>query len=199
MSAALVKNRNAPHTFVDNLKSIFYVILWLSVMYSPNSLSPAEPTSFIKSILDPEQFGGMGGTAKADFLQAHTTLRQLKFDGRPKLQPLLMNLATFLSVRYEDKPTKDDLNMLATFEGSQTHKERLPAWTYEKRSTDLESHSYIIKVITEYIQCPNKWPDKDLAARQSLIDPPDEGKKRKTKMGWDLSDKPIKKLRLESQ
>ena len=110
-----------------------------------------------------------------------------------------MNLSTFLSVCYEDKPTKDNLDMLATFEGSQTHKERLPAWTYKKHSTDLKSHSYIIKVITEYIQCPNKWPDKDPATWQSLIDPPDEGKKRKMKMGWDLSDKLIKKLQLESQ
>ena len=123
MSAALVKNRDALHTFIDDLESIFYVILWLSVMYSPNSLAPAECTSFIKSVLDLEQSGGMGDTAKADFLQAHTTLWQLKFDGQPKLQPLLMNLATFLSVRYEDKPTKDDLNILATFKGSQTHKE----------------------------------------------------------------------------
>ena len=178
MSVALVNNSDAPHTFVDDLESVFYVILWLSVMYSPNSLSPAEHMSFIKSVLDPEQFGSMGGTAKADFLQECTTLWQLKFDGRPKLQPLLMNLATFLSVRYEDKPTKDDLDMLATFEGLQTHKEWLPAWTYKKRSTDLESHSYIIKVITEYIQCPNEWPNKDPATRQSLIDPPDEGKKR---------------------
>ena len=199
MSVALVNNRDALHTFVDDLKSIFYVILWLSVMYSPNSLSPAERTSFIKSVLDPEEFGGTGGTAKADFLQAHTTLWQLKFNGWPKLQPLLINLATFLSVCYEDKPTKDDLDMLATFEGSQTHKEQLLAGTYEKCSTDLESHSYIIKVITEYIQCPNEWPNKDPAKWQSLIDPPDEGKKRKTKTGWDLLDKLIKKLWLESQ
>ena len=69
----------------------------------------------------------------------------------------------------------------------------------KKCSTDLESHSYIIKVIIEYIQCPNEWPDKDPVAQQSLIDPPDEGKKRKMKTGWDLSDKPIKKLQLESQ
>ena len=194
MSAALVKNRDALHTFINDLESIFYVILWLSVMYSPNSLSPAEHTSFIKLVLDPEQFGSTGGTAKADFLQVCTTLWQLKFDGQPKLQPLLMNLATFLLVRYEDKCTKDDLDMLTTFEGSQTHKEQLLAWTYEKCSTDLESHSYIIKVITEYIQCPNEWPDKDPAAQQSLIDPPDKGKKRKMKTGWDLSDKLIKKL-----
>ena len=197
MSTTLVKSKEAPHTFIDDLESIFYVILWLSVMYSPNSSSPAERTAFMKLVLDPEQFDGMGGTAKADFLQAHTSLQQIKCHNYSQLQTLLMKLATSFSVRYEDKPTKDDLDMLTTFGAPQTYKERLPAWNYEKCSRDLESHSHIIKVITEHLQDPNEWPDNDPAIWQSLIDPSDEGKKRKTKTGWDLSDRQIKKLWLE--
>ena len=197
MSVALVKNKEAPHTFINDLESIFYVILWFLVMYSPNSLSPAECTAFIKSVLDPEQFDGMGGTAEADFLQVHTTLWQIKFHNHSQLQPLLMKLATSLLVHYEDEPTKDDLDMLATFNGLQIYKEQLPAWNYEKCSRDLESHSHILKVITEHLQDPNEWPDNDPAIWQSLIDQSDEGKKRKTKTGWDLSDRLIKKLWLE--
>ena len=120
MSMALVKNKEALHTFVNDLESIFYAILWLSVMYSPNSLSPAEHTAFIKSVLDPEQFDSTGGTAKADFLQVRTTLWQIKFHNHSQLQLLLMKLATLLSVHYEDKPTKDDLDMLADLQGTIT-------------------------------------------------------------------------------
>ena len=199
MSAALVQNKNAPHTFVDDLESLFYVILWLLVMYTPNSLSPEDRMSFIKSVLDPEQFNGMGGTAKADFLQAQNTLRQLKFDNRPKLKSLLIQLATLFSVRYEEKPSKIDFDLLDAFGRELHHKQRLPAWRYKERSTNLKSHSHIIKMITECIENPNEWPDDDPAAWQSLFGPPDEGKKRKTKTGWELSDRPIKKLRLESQ
>ncbi|KIM74740.1 hypothetical protein PILCRDRAFT_79756 [Piloderma croceum F 1598] len=80
MSAALVKSKEAPHTFVDDLESIFYVILWLLVMYLANSMSPASRTSFIQSVLDPEQFEGTGGSAKADFLQGCSTLREVMFN-----------------------------------------------------------------------------------------------------------------------
>ena len=79
MSAALVKNKTAPHTFINDLESTFYVIVWLLVMYSPSSMSPGDRTSFIKSVLDPEQFEGTGGSAKADFLQVRTALRELTF------------------------------------------------------------------------------------------------------------------------
>jgi hypothetical protein len=80
MSVALVKSKEALHTFVDDLESIFYIILWLSVMYSANSMSPASCTSFIQSFLDPEQFEGTGGSAKADFLQGRSTLQEVTFN-----------------------------------------------------------------------------------------------------------------------
>ena len=38
MSAALVQDKNAPHTFVDDLESFLYVILWVSLMYSAHSI-----------------------------------------------------------------------------------------------------------------------------------------------------------------
>ena len=191
MSAALVKNKTAPHTFIDDLESTFYVIVWLLVMYSPSSMSPGDRTSFIKSVLDPEQFEGMGGSAKADFLQARTALWELTFADRPTLQPLLIDLATLFSVRYEKEPTKDEQDLLAAFTGLQQHRELLVAWSYSDRSSKLESHRHIIKLLAGYTEDTNGWPS-DCAVEQKLIDPSDQGKKRKTKTGWDLSDRPLK-------
>jgi hypothetical protein len=104
MSAALVKCNDAPHTFVDDLESIFYVILWLVLMYSPNSMTPEVHTFFMQQVLDPVQY--MGGSAKADFLQGHSALRDLELENpnRPELRTLLLNLATLFSVRYEPEP-----------------------------------------------------------------------------------------------
>ena len=191
MSAALVKNKTAPHTFIDDLESTFYVIVWLLVMYSPSSMSPGDRTSFIKSVLDPEQFEGTGGSAKADFLQARTALHELTFADRPTLQPLLIDLATLFSVRYEKEPTKDEQDLLAAFTGLQQHRELLVAWSYSDRSSKLESHRHIIKLLAGYTEDTNGWPS-DCAVEQKLIDPSDQGKKRKTKTGWDLSDRPLK-------
>ena len=194
MSAVLVKNKTAPHTFIDDLESTFYVIVWLLVMYSPSSMSPGDRTSFIKSVLDPEQFEGTGGSAKADFLQARTALRELTFADRPTLQPLLIDLATLFSVRYEKEPTKDEQDLLAAFTGLQQHRELLVAWSYSDRSSKLESHRHIIKLLAGYTEDTNGWPS-DCAVEQKLIDPSDQGKKRKTKTGWDLSDRPLKQSR----
>ena len=138
----------------------------------------------------------MGGFAKADFLQGHSTLWEVTFNNRPLLQSLLMGLATLFLVHYEKEPSKDKQD-LATFNGPQHHKELLLAWRYKERSSNLKSHRHVIQLIAKYIQDSSAWPDNDYAMRQSLIDPPNEGKKRKTKMGWDLSDRPLKKLRLE--
>ena len=194
MSAALVKNKTAPHTFIDDLESTFYVIVWLLVMYSPSSMSPGDRTSFIKSVLDLEQFEGTGGSAKADFLQARTALRELTFADQPTLQPLLIDLATLFSVRYEKEPTKDEQDLLAAFTGLQQHRELLVAWSYSDRSSKLESHRHIIKLLAGYTEDTNGWPS-DCAVEQKLIDPSDQGKKRKTKTGWDLSDRPLKQSR----
>ena len=74
MSAALVKCNDALHTFVDDLELIFYVILWLVLMYSPNSMTAEVRTSFMQQVLDPVQYTGTGGCAKADFLQGCSVL-----------------------------------------------------------------------------------------------------------------------------
>ena len=191
MSAALVKNKTAPHTFIDNLELTFYVIVWLLVMYSPSSISPGDCTSFIKSVLDTEQFEGMGGSVKADFLQAHTALWELTFTNRPTLQPLLIDLATLFSVHYEKEPTKDEQDLLAALTGLQQHRELLVAWSYSDHSSKLESHCHIIKLLAGYTEDTNGWPS-DCAVEQKLIDPSVQGKKRKTKTGWDLLDRLLK-------
>jgi hypothetical protein len=79
MSAALVKSNDAPHTFVDDLESFFYVVLWLVLMYSPNSITAGVHTSFMQQVLNPEQYTGTGGSAKADFLQGRSALRECRF------------------------------------------------------------------------------------------------------------------------
>ena len=80
MLAALIKCNDALHTFVDDLESMFYVILWLVLMYSPNSMTAEVCTSFMQQVLDPVQYTGMGGSAKADFLQGRSALRDLELE-----------------------------------------------------------------------------------------------------------------------
>ena len=185
MSAALVMNNNAQHTFVDDLESVLYVIIWLVLMYSPNSMTVAQRTAFMQGILDPKQYSGMGGTTKADFLQGRTALQNITFPGRPKLPGLLRELATLFAVRYEILPTNDSI----TFPVFKIH--------YQQRTEHLKSHKYIIESISDAIRDPQMWPTDDAAVQQSLLGPVGATKKR-TKTLYDLEERAPKKLRLDA-
>jgi hypothetical protein len=196
MSAALVKNKHAPHTSVDDLESAFYVILWLVLMYSPSSLSADDLTSFVQGVLNPEQYGETGGSTKADFLKGRSSLTELAFDGRPLLNPLLEQLSYLFAVRYEAEPTEEDWNTLNHVDFPQKFRENLPAWKYRTRSSEVGSHQHVIDLIRESIKDEDMWPSGDRAVQRTLIRT-DEGKRRETKTDWDLSDRSVKKARLE--
>jgi hypothetical protein len=194
MSAALVKSKDTPHTFVDDLESIFYVILWLSLLYSPHSMSSSMLTSFVRRVFDPEQYEGTGGTAKVDFLKSQSDLEQLVFQKRPLLQPLLINLATLFAVRYEAKPSDKQKALIAKYSEDQ---HELPAWKYQERISQLKSHAHTIQLLDDAIADAAQWPADDPASSQVLLPRPQEDKKRKTKTGFDLaqSERPMKKIR----
>lgn len=200
MSAALVKDRNAPQTFLDDLESFFYVILWLALLYSSNSMSPPDLTSFLKSVLDPMQYHGTGGNSKANFLIGRTDLLCLSFPNRPLLQPLLIDFATLFAVRYEKKPSNEEFEALAELERTASRTaSHLPAWKYRERFQVLESqaHTYVAQLLTAAVAQQQIWPDDDCAESQPLV-LEKVGNRRKTKTGWDLSDRPLKKPRLQT-
>jgi hypothetical protein len=197
MFAALVKNKQAPHTFVNDLESFFYVILWLVLMYSASSLMTEERTAFMQQVLDPEQYNDTGGSTKTDFLQACSTLWDITFKNpnRPSLQKLLIDLATLFSVRYEAAPDQTAWDLLIGL--PEAKQEQLPARQYEIHLEHLKSHQCVIQLISKATQDVSKWPGDNCAIRQSLLPPPKETKKRKTtKTDWDKLDRPVKKLQM---
>jgi hypothetical protein len=127
MSAALVKNKQALHTFVNDLESFFYVILWLVLMYSASSLMTEECTAFMQQVLDPEQYDGTGGSTKTDFLQGRSTLQDITFKSpnQPSLKKLLIDLATLFSVHYEAAPNQTAWDLLIGL--PEAKQEQLPA------------------------------------------------------------------------
>ena len=193
MSAALVKNNNALHTFVDDLELFLYVILWLTLMYSPSSMTVDNCTTFMQQVMDPVQFANAGSTIKADFLQGCSVLQELKFKNpsRPGLQKLLMDLAMLFSVQYEPVPDKETWGPLLD----------LTIQRYEDHRQHLQSHQHVIKLISETITNATQWPTSDYAIRQMLLLPANDGKKRKiTKTDWDIESehRQVKKWRHDS-
>ncbi|KIM78713.1 hypothetical protein PILCRDRAFT_10935 [Piloderma croceum F 1598] len=199
MSAALVQDKKAPHTFVDDLESILYVILWIILLYSPSSLDTPSLTAFIQMVLDPAEYEGTGGSCKKDFLIGHSVLQHLTFEGRPSLQPLLMDLATLFAVRYEPEPSARQNQVLASLKQFATLDPSMfdhPVLNYYNRLSYLKSHTHVIKLLIKHIEIES-WPRNDSAEQQRLVVPETVGAKR-PKTGFQLSDRPSKKVRVDS-
>ena len=202
MSAALVSDPTVPQTFVDDLESAFYVILWLVLMYTDSSMTARERTTVMQHVMDPQPVEGTGGHGKEDFLQGQGVLRKLTLENpdRSRLKTLLVDLATLFSVRYEAEPTLNDWDLLDGLDDAK--RERMPARKYKICMKHLESHEHIIQLISDAILDASQWPTDDRAVLQKLITPDDTKKRKITKTGWGVEsqlDRSVKKQRVDTK
>jgi len=202
MSAALVSDPTVPQTFVDDLESAFYVILWLVLMYTDSSMTVRECTTIMQHVMDPQPVKGTGGHGKADFLQGQGVLQQLTLENpdRSWLKMLLIDLATLFSVCYKAVPTPNDWDLLDGLDDAK--RERMPARKYKICMKHLESHEHIIQLISDAILDASQWPTDDRAVLQKLITPDDTKKRKITKTGWGVEsqlDRSVKKQRVDAK
>lgn len=178
MSSALINNPATNHTFIDDLESTVYILLWMTLVYSSTDASLTQAKLFLNNVLDPHPIDGQGGHVKTDFLVARTFLTSYKFPNRPKLHGLIHDLAELISIRYikglssEDQVLSDKLKSLADLcPGSQevrTVYESSPENVYFKKRSKLESHNAFIDLFNEALQDPSQWPTNDAPVKQNF-------------------------------
>ncbi|KAI5990792.1 hypothetical protein EDC04DRAFT_2587756 [Pisolithus marmoratus] len=106
MSVALLYDQHASHTFVDDLESSLYILLWVALMNIPSSFkSDISHSAFIVQTFN-EVSGGM---AKKFFLLKQEVLRmeQPLFPDYDALNSLLKALAKIFRSRYAEPPESD--------------------------------------------------------------------------------------------
>jgi hypothetical protein len=179
MSDALINNPNAQHSFVDDLESTVYILMWMTLMYSSIN-EPAQARLFLSNTLDPQPFEGKGGHAKSDFLKGRTLLSKYKFPGRDALHNLIDRLADMLSVRYstlseEDKSTSDTLKqLLERNPGSlelQSLYDKSPEQLANKKREQLLSHDAAINLFNAALRDQTIWPTNDAPEKQDFALP----------------------------
>ncbi|KAI6095187.1 hypothetical protein F5141DRAFT_1222262 [Pisolithus sp. B1] len=84
MSAHLVKDASATHTFKDDLESSFWVLLWMVVMFSMSSFSIEEHSNFIRGTFE----SAPGGEGKWSMLVSQQKLKKDLFPDWPLLYQL---------------------------------------------------------------------------------------------------------------
>lgn len=179
MSNALINNQTAPHTFVDDLESTVYILMWMTLVYSSIN-QPAQAKLFLSNTLDPQPVQGQGGLAKSDFLIGRSFLTQYSFPKRDALHNLIDKLADMLSVRYSTVTADDgeihkllkkmvdhdpsSVELRQAYEQSKEHAK-------ERKCAQLQSHDAAIKLFDIALKDASEWPTNDAAEKQDFAFP----------------------------
>ncbi|KAG6372668.1 hypothetical protein JVT61DRAFT_7428 [Boletus reticuloceps] len=146
MSAHLVKDRIAEHCLTDNMESIFWVLLWNVIMYSPSSLSTEQHSKFMKNVLMQQ----MGHWRKQ--LEA--------------LQMLLSELTLLFCSHYDkSEATDEQIFELLKYGEPQVQKSHQVYQCVMARHY-LRDHTYIIQLFDKYLKMD--WPFND-AGHERLV------------------------------
>ncbi len=114
MAADLVKSSDIQHTFIQDLESFFWVLIWIVVTQVKSSWNDRKRTEFLEVTMRPKFFDQnqgkedimssrchteSGGTTKETFLTS-TQLTNGKFDipGNPTLRDLLIALKRIVAI-----------------------------------------------------------------------------------------------------
>jgi len=143
MAADLVERPNIPQTFVHDLESFFWVLLWIVLTRVQTSWTEGTRL-FIHEVMNPKVYeNGSGGRQKTIFLTAKYELSKKIFQipGDPTLRDFLEGLYLLVATRYHDLPVKHR----NTFAKPMTQEEFDEAVkTHERHMGYLKDHSAMI-------------------------------------------------------
>jgi hypothetical protein len=172
MAVDLVYKTSIIQTFVYDLESTFWLMIWVALLYLPSNWSPATHSSFIQGTMNPPVYGGSGGLGKIQYMQSDT-LNGLKFDGNQVLGKLLSCLKKTLAVQHQEWPTSksDNLNPVDLYA---EHTKQSPlsstsnAPQHDTLLAGLKDYWLILVSIYRHLLKPD-WPEGDAAKPQPVL------------------------------
>ncbi|KAH9042415.1 hypothetical protein EDB84DRAFT_1252947, partial [Lactarius hengduanensis] len=105
MAADLVMDPDTTHSFIHDLKSTFYVVLWLALQYMKNSWKTGICSNFINTTMNPQSFGNTGGRGKVNFMGNPMALNDFSITSNDPLTSLIRKLKAPLCIRYVQVPS----------------------------------------------------------------------------------------------
>ncbi|KAH9015347.1 hypothetical protein EDB84DRAFT_1567739 [Lactarius hengduanensis] len=195
MAADLIVNPKISHTFIHDIESTFFVLLWMATHYVQAKMATEELSGLVNSIFNPQVFGNSGGPGKLTFMRGVEELDNLIFRDNTPLGNLLSVLKELLAVRHRKWPDAPpshphSLNIKGVIRHARRASSLKPSTAvgplqeeedfqkrledYNERMDTLSDHKVIITVITEAIDdtwTSVPWPAIEPATKQALILP----------------------------
>ncbi|SJL17447.1 uncharacterized protein ARMOST_20997 [Armillaria ostoyae] len=152
MSARLLGSFGTTHTLVDDRESSLWVLLYVALRYTPNSLQPVAlhhdlKSWFQDSILGPR--GDTGGVGKQFVLNDKQALPSFYVQG---VNELLRELADVFAVRYQPEPSAEDDALYDFAKASSTPQmaENSPMGQYLAKIEKLNSPTWLFKTFRKH-------------------------------------------------
>jgi hypothetical protein len=153
MSARLLEDQNHFHDIEDDRESALYVLLWTALRYTKHA-EELKNTVTVKQLLEafdeasPDGSGGvMGGVLKTKFLSTNSELR---FEGRPQFEALILKLCRAFGFRYAVQLFPEDTER------------------FRKGREILRSENWLVDMLRHFLDADG-WPSDDKAEPQETV------------------------------
>ncbi|KAI9430530.1 hypothetical protein H4582DRAFT_1823919 [Lactarius indigo] len=104
MVVDLIGNPKINQTFIHDIESAFFVLLWMATHYVQAKLQTDHLSGLVNSVFHPQIFGSSGGPGKIMFMRGEEELDGLVFRDNAPLTQLLCTLKELLAVHHRKWP-----------------------------------------------------------------------------------------------
>jgi len=163
MAAELNENPSIPHTPEHDLESVYWVLLWLTLLYMKTSWASGLRSSTLGEAMTPKVYFSGGGTSKLHFIRDKVAVTSLFTTDSPRMGVLLRRIHKVfrkqcIKMEYLRLPPKED-------ESTDTDEIRQMTQN-EVEPEDL--HATLINIFNKALEKEKGWGSNDVATFQTV-------------------------------
>ena len=176
VAADLVECRNTPRqTFVHDLESFFWVLLWIVLTEVRTSWTDERRSSFLKGTMSPEVHSHCAGQEKTMFLTSSAIMTQSNFQipKNPTLCHLVHGLYKLVAARHHGPPEEelspyDPDRLVRGIKKVAEDEHQHAVKNHEGRKKDLNDHSVMLLQFNSALNAT--WPYSDGASHRPPVE-----------------------------
>jgi hypothetical protein len=201
MAADLIADPKTNHTFVHDLESAYYLVLWLSIKFLPNSWKPHGRAMVMHNLFNPVAFPDKGSSSKKDWMvgSSVTELSQFKIIDNLVLTGLIRSLNQHFQAHIVNQARVAEAAVAAIvprFGPLATTPSVNNAPTQEFLHYII-SHEGVIKMFKDSLNL--QWPEDEPAMKQDIPDMDwSSARKSKSYVGRDIEKEGSSQKRLRT-
>jgi hypothetical protein len=174
MAADLVESPGTRQTFVHDLESFFWVLLWIVLTQVPCNWEIGRRSRFISETMSLKVYGETGGEAKKIYLRAKENLSEgdIEIPNNTTLRELLKGFMDSVGARHCLPPSKPNPIDPAIITGQKNINDKVDsAYQEYKRGLDyLKDHSLVLRQFEMALDADLRlWPSDDKAVFQQFV------------------------------